>query len=140
MCKIADGAVLMMLIGLAVLDWRKKEIPVFLLIFMNVIVVIISIFCRTESVWSRVGGLAIGIVLLIISKCTREAIGYGDSWLILILGIYVGALRMLQILFAASLLSAVCSLFYLWKRHWKKKETIPFVPFLALAYLGEMIL
>lgn len=140
MCKIADGAVLMMLIGLAVLDWRKKEIPVFLLIFMNVIVVGISIFCQTESVWSRVGGLAIGIVLLIISKCTREAIGYGDSWLILILGIYVGALRMLQILFAASLLSAVCSLFYLWKRHWKKKETIPFVPFLALAYLGEMIL
>lgn len=140
MCKIADLVILILLVICAFHDWRRKEIPVLLLAGMSVVVALFSILCQTESVGLRIGGAVIGIALFIISKCTKEAIGYGDSWLILLLGIHVGGLRVLQILFAASFVSAVCSLFYLWKRHWKRSATIPFVPFLALAYLGEMIL
>ena len=84
------------------------------------------------------GGIGIGILFFIVSKVTKEAIGYGDSWLILLLGLYLGASKVLQLLFAASLGAAVVSLFYLWKYHWKRNATLPFVPFLVLAYLGVM--
>lgn len=51
------------------------------------------------------------MVFLLISKCTRESIGYGDSWLILLLGIQLGYLKAISVLFAASLLAGVASLF-----------------------------
>lgn len=140
MREIANGVILAFLVILAILDWRKKEIPVVLMLIMSGAVVAFTVFCRTESVRSSAAGAGVGLLLFIISKCTKEAIGYGDSWLILLLGVYLGGLRVVQVMFAASLLSAVCSLFYLWKCHWKRSATIPFVPFLAIAYLGDMLL
>ena len=140
MREIANVVILVFLVILAILDWRKKEIPVLLMLFMSVAVVAFTVFFRTESVRSCVAGAGVGLLLFLVSKCTKEAIGYGDSWLILLLGVYLGGLRVVQIMFVASLLSAVCSLFYLWKCHWKRSATIPFVPFLTIAYLGDMLL
>ena len=40
------------------------------------------------SVW--VAGLGCGIVFLMISKWSQEGIGYGDSWMILNMGIFLG--------------------------------------------------
>ncbi len=140
MREIANVVILVFLVILAILDWRKKEIPVLLMLFMSVAVVAFTVFCRTESVRSCVAGAGVGLLLFLVSKCTKEAIGYGDSWLILLLGVYLGGLRVVQLMFVASLLSAVCSLFYLWKCHWKRSATIPFVPFLTIAYLGDMLL
>jgi prepilin signal peptidase PulO-like enzyme (type II secretory pathway) len=71
-----------------------------------------------------------------ISKFTKEAIGYGDSWLILILGIYLGSFEVLQVLFWATILAAIVALFLLCKKRCKRNITIPFVPYLAVAFLG----
>jgi leader peptidase (prepilin peptidase)/N-methyltransferase len=85
------------------------------------------------------GGL-VGVLFLGISKLSKEAIGYGDSWLIGILGILMGAREMLAVLFIASLLAAAGSLIILWKKRWNKKAAIPFVPFVAVVYLGAILL
>ena len=45
------------------------------------------------SVW--VAGLGCGIVFLMISKWSQEGIGYGDSWMILNMGIFLGIWNLL---------------------------------------------
>ena len=136
MCKIADWLVWAMLLLCGIWDWRKKEIPVLFLVGMSIVVSVLVVCVERNMIWHRVAGVGFGILLLGCSKWTKEAIGYGDSWLILLLGAYVGLFRVLQIVFMASLIVGIVSLFCLWIKKWNKKVTIPFVPFLVLSYLG----
>jgi len=140
MCKIADIIVLLLLGGCSYADWKKKEIPIIWLILLGITVLIFAVLNDDISIVQRAGGILIGIVLLLISKCTSEAVGYGDSWLILVIGIHLGGYRTLQMLFVASVFAGIVSLFYLWKKRWKRNATLPFVPFLCAAYIGEVFL
>lgn len=87
-----------------------------------------------------IGGAGIGILFFFISKYTREAIGYGDSWIILLLGIYLGLWDLLWLLSIAFTVTGVLAVFLLAFRKCSRKITIPFVPFLTLAYVGVMYL
>lgn len=90
------------------------------------------------GVWA--GGIAIGVFFLLVSRLTGEGIGYGDSWLILILGIFLGVWRLLALLGIAFLLAAVASMWLLVRKKWSRKEAIPLVPFLLVGYLGSVVL
>jgi len=140
MCKITDWIVFLLLGMCSVSDWKKKTIPVILLVILSVAVTVFILICSVVSVRLRVSGALMGFFFLLISKCTKEAIGYGDSWLILLLGIYMGCLRAIGVLFTASMLAAIASLFYLWKYRWKRSVTLPFVPFLSISFLGAILL
>lgn len=139
MCEIADWVILILLTLCAVHDWKKREIPLVLLVIMSIGVSVFVICCHTEPLLSRGIGAFLGIGFFLVSKCTKEAVGYGDSWLILLIGIYLGGLRALQVLFLASVAAGIGSLFCLWKNHWNRNVTIPFVPFMAVAYLGVIV-
>lgn len=136
MCKIADWFVWMLFLICGIWDWRKKAIPVPLLVGMSIVVGVFMVFVERDMIFHRIAGIAFGILLLGCSKWTKEAIGYGDSWLILLLGAYVGLFRMLLIVFIASVIAGIVALFCLWIKKWNKKITIPFVPFLVISYLG----
>ncbi len=138
MCQVANWTVFILLAVASVIDWKKREIPMSLLFIMSAGVTIFAIYCKDITIWQRFAGGALGIMLFVVSTATREAIGYGDSWLILLLGLHLGIFRVLQLLFAASLLAVIFALFYLWVRKWNRKATLPFVPFLTIAYLGVM--
>lgn len=140
MCKITDWIVFLLLGMCSVSDWKKRTIPILLLIGLSVVVVVCALLCNTVSIRLRVSGALMGVLFFLISKCTKEAIGYGDSWLILLLGIYMGILRATFVLFIAALLAAIASLFLMWKCQWKRTATLPFVPFLGVSYLGAMLL
>ncbi len=121
-------------------DWKTKEIPMLWLVFISIITTGLVVCCNAVSIHLRIGGVLLGLLFLFISKCTREAIGYADSWMILLLGVYMGGLKVLNVLFGASLLACICSLFYLWRYHWKRSATLPFIPFLTISCLGVLIL
>jgi len=140
MCRIVDWAFCILLGICTIFDFRKKQIPILLLLGMSGLVVGALIICQTGSVQAKVLGGSLGLFFFLISKCTNEAVGYGDSWIILLLGIHLGSFVLLQILFVASLSAGVCSLFLLWKRKWKRHFTLPFVPYLTIAYMGVMFL
>lgn len=129
----------MLLFLCAFLDLKSKRIPIVLLVLMNAVAALFWLFCG-ESIFSGCIGALIGGLFLLISKFTREAIGYGDSYLMLIFGIYLGGLRVLQLLFIATFLSGMVSLVCLGVLKWKRKTTIPLVPFMAIAYVGVLCL
>ena len=136
MCRLADWCVLILLGIAGVMDWKKREVPIWLLILISAVVFIITICCDRVNVWFRLAGAGLGLVFFLISRVTKEAVGYADSWLILVLGIHLGIFFVLQVLFAASFMAAIAAVFYLWKRNWRRSETLPFIPFLVLAYIG----
>lgn len=138
MCQVANWFVLILLAVASVIDWRKREIPMSLMFIMSAGITIFAIYCKDITIWYRLAGGALGMMLFVVSTVTKEAIGYGDSWLILLLGVQLGIFRVLQLLFTASLLAVLFAVFYLWVRKWNRDATLPFVPFLTIAYLGVM--
>lgn len=72
------------------------------------------------SVW--VAGLGCGIVFLMISKWSQEGIGYGDSWMILNMGIFLGIWNLLGMLMLAFLVAAMAAGAGLWSGKWKRDD------------------
>ena len=140
MCQIVKWVMAVLLFTGAWQDLKRRELSVWILALMGVVSLISVFFCGEVFLVQRLLGGAIGILFLGISRLTREAIGYGDSWVFFILGIQLGAIVMLQVLLYASLLASVVSLFYLWIRRFEKRATLPFVPFVAVVYLGVLFI
>lgn len=139
MCEVVNGMMACFLGMAAYTDIKRRVISVRLLKLLTVFSVLIVIL-RQENLWNTLGGMGIGILFLLISKCSREQIGYGDSWLIFVLGIYVGAKNLIWILFAASFGAGIFSMFFCMVHKWNRRYSIPFIPFLAAAFLGVVML
>lgn len=140
MCKISDGIILGLLILCSILDVRTKKIPIILLVGMSILVVIFMGVRMEQSTYSTLGGLLIGVVFCLISRLTREKIGYGDSWILLMLGGYLGWKKILVLMAAAFFLAGMFSVVGIIWRKWNRTVSIPFVPFLTAAYIGVMFL
>ncbi len=140
MCRIAELVIALFLIIAAYKDWRTKRVSCFFLVVMFLVILGMRLFIVEESLLSTIGGIAIGAAFLVLSKCTGESIGYGDSFLIFLLGIFLGGRKVLETVFVAMLFSCVFSIIYSIRYGWRRKHTIPFIPFLAAAYIGVVLL
>jgi leader peptidase (prepilin peptidase)/N-methyltransferase len=74
-----------------------------------------------------------GIILVIISVISREAIGKGDGLMVINLGIILGAEKIIGVLMISLIICAVASLIMLVSKKVSKKYEMPFAPFLMLA-------
>lgn len=70
-----------------------------------------------------------GTVLILLSFLTKESIGYGDGLLVMILGLWMGMWSAMAITGTGMILAGLYGGFLLMKR---KKDLIPFVPFLLM--------
>ena len=70
---------------------------------------------------------------------TREGMGYGDSWSILILGIYLGVWKLLEVLSTAFMLLGAAAVICLVGKKMSRKYRLPFLPFLAAGYLCSIL-
>lgn len=80
-------------------------------------------------------GLLPGLVCCTLSWISRQSLGYGDSALITVCGVSLGAPGCLHVLFTAFLFSGVYGLIWISVRKRSRKAAIPFVPFLFLGLL-----
>ena len=135
MCVLADGVMLGFLTYCGILDWKTREIPMWLLTLYSGVSVGLTFLLREERLGSIIVGFGVGVIFLLISKMTKEAVGYGDSWIITILGVYLGGQRLIWTLFLSSFFAGLVALFLLWKNKWKGGSSLPFVPFLAASFL-----
>ena len=140
MCKIVNVMVGICLMAAAYRDWKTKQIPVGLLLLTTLFVLLLLFTVIKDTLWSTLGGIGIGLCFFVISKVTGEAIGYGDSWILLLLGFYLGGKPLLEVIFLASFAACLFALFRSMARGWNKGQTIPFVPFLFMGYLGVTFL
>lgn len=140
MCKISEGVFLVWLMLCSLSDIRTKEIPIVLLIGMSAALFFFRLLSADRSVGAVACGVMIGGVFFLISKMTGEAIGYGDSWIILLLGAYLGGRELVVLLVAAFGGAGIFSLIGFAVKKQSRTWVIPFVPFLTAAYAGVVFL
>lgn len=139
MCKITDGIIMIFLVLAGMIDWKTKQIPLLLLIKMGLCILLFRLLIVDVSVKATVGGIVIGLLFFAMARVTKEAIGYGDCWIILMLGVYCGGFEVIQIVLLASLGTAIVSIIYCIRNGWGREHEIPFIPFMAAAYMGVVL-
>lgn len=115
-------------------DIRKKEISGIVLIIFLILSIINEIVFRNSSLLSIISGIGVGIFILICGYISRENIGYGDGLILVVTGILLGGYENLELLLISLFLSSIIGLFLLVIGK-NKKEGIPFIPFMFLAFL-----
>lgn len=91
---------------------------------------------ETVEFWkSLLWGILPGLMLCVVTRVSRGAIGTGDGVLILLLGLYLGIQKTMTTLAAAFFLAFFWAIGLLCFKKRKKDETFPFVPFITLGFL-----
>ncbi|MFR4318496.1 MAG: hypothetical protein ACLT2Z_03015 [Eubacterium sp.] len=84
--------------------------------------------------------VAVGIVVLLIRMVTGGAIGLGDVYIIISLSTLAGISEVLAMLIWALVLCAAFAIVGIVSKKLTMETKIPFVPFMFLGYMANMIL
>ena len=132
------------LIGIALVDYRTFQIPlVFILvgIVLSIAGVIFNTVFLASALWGVFVGAIIPLIIMgilwIITK--RQGMGFGDIQLGIVLGAWLGPMRMALTLFSASVLSLLAWIVVSLVKDFDKNRAMPMAPFLAVAGIGVYI-
>lgn len=80
-------------------------------------------------------GIIPGVIGLFLAFVSKEQIGWGDGWVILLMGIFVGAKMVCGIVFVAFVFLTFVIIVLLLAHRVKRRTTIPFIPFLLVGQI-----
>lgn len=120
----------------AVEDIKTQKLDLLKLIIFGVLAIFLEVFYIKGGVMEILGGALLGVFTLVISKITREAIGYGDGVVMIIMGICCGLGRMLLTFSLATLVMAIIAGVFMIRKGVKLDLRIPFIPCLLIGYVG----
>lgn len=126
------------LAGISVYDIFFRKISGFVLVIGTILAVGYSIGFSENSWYVSVAGAAIGGVLLVIAYATDQSVGYGDVWLLTILGIYLGIWTLLEVLMVAWMIMAIAAGICLIKKKWSRHTAPPMSPFITVGFIVLM--
>ena len=141
---ILFSSVAAMLIAIGLVDLHTMQIP--LLFILGGILLALAGFFLGLITWTAVlWGIFIGVVIpgmimgitWLITK--RQGMGYGDIQLGIVLGAWLGPMRMALTLFGAAVLSLFIWIFVSIHKGFDRDRALPFAPFLAAAGIGIYI-
>lgn len=81
-----------------------------------------------------------GLFVLLLTFVTKGGIGEGDGILLMTMGIFLGGTDVLRIFTYALFFAGSYALFLFFFKKKSRKYEIAFVPFLLLAFIGELLL
>lgn len=111
-------------------DIKFKKIPMAPLLISGILGTVYAQAGNEMNVENFIWRMLPGMIFLLLSVLTGEKIGYGDGAVVLVLGMWTNGRFCMLVSCTAVLLSGVYAVWLLIK---KKKELIPFVPFLLAA-------
>lgn len=116
-------------------DLQKHKVSMITVMIAGILGVIFQFGIIQENGLKIIGGILIGIVLLSLAKITREKIGYGDGWIFVVTGIYLGFHSNMYLLLLSLFLASLVSICLLVFKKVNKKTELPFVSFVLPGYL-----
>lgn len=120
-------------------DYREKNIYLYLPIAAGVAGVLLHIFFWERDLSDMLLGAGIGGCVLLIAWISKESIGAGDGIMLMVSGIYLGFWGNLELFFSALLLVGVTALFLMVIKKKRRDYRVPFLPFLLVAYLFQLV-
>lgn len=138
--KVLQTIAVMVFLAIGTLaDIKYKRIPIRLLTGFGIIAVVIRAVSPQLAVKELIIGVITGVLLIVISVVTGGQIGTGDGLLFVVLGIYLGSSNVVLLLMALILCAAVAGVLFV-ARQVKRKDRLPFVPFVLCAYIIQQLL
>lgn len=135
--QYAQLLLLPVLLLLAVADVKKKKVRVASLVVCGFAFAAVATQQEVSLFW-RMGGLAFGVLLLVLCRMSHEALGTADGIILLYCGGTFGLRNALLICLFSFLASAVGAGILLLLRRIGRKDRIPFLPFLLAGYSGAL--
>ena len=77
----------------------------------------------------------VGLMVYLFSVLTKEKIGKGDAFVVMVTGLYLGFQNTLLLVWLSTILAAVIGSIIIRKNNVNTDFEIPFVPFLLMGYL-----
>ncbi|HHX12016.1 MAG TPA: prepilin peptidase [Clostridiales bacterium] len=124
-----------MLLVCGLQDIKMKKFYTWMVLLGAILIAICVPFCSTITIWDRLWGSSVGLVVLLISLLTEGKIGMGDGFILCVTGISLGFWNNLELFFIALILSAILSIILLAAKKVDRKQGIPFVPFIFMAFV-----
>lgn len=139
MWEISQILCLLWLTSLGIVDMKKRNVHGLALALGFFAAVCYQVGTKEVDLYVILGGVTLGSLFLLVSKVTREGMGYGDSFGILVLGAFLGIWKLAELLCLSFLLLFFAAMILFFKKP-NKKYGIPFYPFLATGYLMILLL
>lgn len=124
---------------MAVIDIRKREIPVVPGIACTVAIIALQLL-RGIGWWTWLPGVAISGILWFVCKISHGAVGMGDAMVYLVLGVGLGFFENMEVLTISLFLAAVAGVIMMIWRRVGRNYAMPFIPFTAAAYAAVICL
>lgn len=118
------------------LDIRWRRISMLSVCAAGVLGVMLGFYEGSLLITDFILGLLPGLVVFLLAQLTREEIGYGDGWGLIVTGIFLGGADNLRACMTAVLLAGMWALMLLVLFHKNRKYEIPFLPFLLCGVLS----
>ncbi len=132
------------LIGISLVDYHTMEVPlIFILIGLATIIiaVLLKIIYLTSALWGIFVGAVIPLIIMgilwLITK--RQGMGFGDIQMGIVLGAWLGPMRMAIALFSASVLSLLVWISISLVQGFDRNRALPMAPFLSVAGTGTYV-
>lgn len=120
---------------LAMEDIKNKKITIWPVAAAFILGMLNFIIYHEPDGKSLLGGLALGVGICLLWWITGKSIGLGDGLVTALVGVYTGTKFTMICLCTAFFLAASAALMLCCIKKVKKKERIPFIPFLLLGYI-----
>ncbi len=133
--KIAETVLLFILAGAGYEDFREKKIHLLIPLAGGVTGILLQVIFRERTLGDLLLGSVPGAVFLLLSLWGKGSVGSGDAMMLLVCGIYLGFWENIALLFLALWLTGITALFFIVIKRKGKHDRLPFLPFLAAAYL-----
>ncbi len=149
MIKIINYIVLVLaLILLAYIDYKKRIIPNKILIAMLILrlmLMIIEMFLYRGYIYSIILSSIIGLVagggaFLLVALILKNSIGMGDIKLVAIIGFYIGIESLFSCIICSLFISLLCGVVLILAKKISSKDMIPFAPFLMFGTILSIVL
>lgn len=130
------GAVLFStLLVMSIIDFRHMIIPNGLNYFLLVVALFHLVYDREHIVDYIIGGVIVSGILYSITLVTKGKMGLGDVKLMAVSGLLLGWKNIVLSLFIGSVVGSVIGIFLILIGKIKRKQPIPFGPFLGLGIM-----
>ncbi len=127
---------LLFLAGIATEDIKEKKVSIYKILIAGIVALIYQLLIGNYNLWIFLESFFPGIVLLLIALITKESIGFGDGMAVIVFGLWTGWLFTMQVVCIGFLAAGFYGLYCCIR---KKKETIPFIPFLIIGMEAVLV-
>ena len=116
-------------------DLRSRQFNILPVIISSILLSLIQLFCKDMTIPEILLGVVPGVLIWFFSRWSQGAIGEGDAVVISGLGMITGWRSVCTIFLIACMMCAGIGICLLIGRKAGRKTELPFIPFLAVAFV-----